>query len=267
MFKDRKPRQVDPITYRAVMKAWKSTCQYCLERSATCLDHIHPFSKGGETEIENLIPACKPCNQRKAAKEFPLQTTLFFQALVADKKRDVELLVEKEKNASKKSKKHKVANRIKNKKAPTNYSLEWELSESLTKEDVLLLSDLYSLEENRLDLGSQSLNITHLNSEDIFLKHGLNVEKFSKFLIEKGSVCFRSSLGCSGRLFSSCSITRSKINEEFKAEAQFSMVAKALFDAVCTDSISDKKVVSVTKEEARKINQFLEAHQDHSVRL
>lgn len=48
-------------------------CQYC-ERELVedgpwpyypTLDHVIPRSRGGQTELENLVVACQPCNQRK----------------------------------------------------------------------------------------------------------------------------------------------------------------------------------------------------------
>lgn len=32
------------------------------------IDHVIPFSKGGEYKIENLVPSCIHCNRTKSAK-------------------------------------------------------------------------------------------------------------------------------------------------------------------------------------------------------
>ena len=37
-------------------------CGYCFEKWATCWDHIIPYSLGGPTNTENLMPACAACN-------------------------------------------------------------------------------------------------------------------------------------------------------------------------------------------------------------
>ncbi len=70
-------------------------CQYCsigigkvhpitkkkMEVKDLTLDHIIPKSKGGQGIPENLVTACKPCNQRKADRTpeqagMPLVTTI-----------------------------------------------------------------------------------------------------------------------------------------------------------------------------------------------
>jgi len=47
------------------------TCQYCLNKfdfDRLTYDHVVPQSRGGQTEWENLVAACKPCNSDKADK-------------------------------------------------------------------------------------------------------------------------------------------------------------------------------------------------------
>lgn len=44
-------------------------CVYCLDEDGPFhLDHVQPFSRGGATDIGNLVVACKPCNLSKRAK-------------------------------------------------------------------------------------------------------------------------------------------------------------------------------------------------------
>ncbi len=46
-------------------------CQYCGDRfSRPCLtlDHIVPVVQGGPKSWENIVTACKPCNQRKGGR-------------------------------------------------------------------------------------------------------------------------------------------------------------------------------------------------------
>ena len=45
------------------------TCQYCgTSRLPLTIDHIKPKGKGGLDTWENLVTACKPCNQKKGDK-------------------------------------------------------------------------------------------------------------------------------------------------------------------------------------------------------
>ena len=40
-------------------------CQYCGERHALTIDHVHPRSKGGLHVWENVVSACTDCNSCK----------------------------------------------------------------------------------------------------------------------------------------------------------------------------------------------------------
>ena len=65
----RLPRQLSvPLTRRTVMARDHYTCQYCGAqpgRSELTLDHVVPRSQGGGTSWENVVTACRSCNQRK----------------------------------------------------------------------------------------------------------------------------------------------------------------------------------------------------------
>lgn len=59
-----------PFTDEA--KAWARVllhdpCSYC-GGSVEHIDHIHPVSRGGRSDWDNLAPACAACNRRKNAK-------------------------------------------------------------------------------------------------------------------------------------------------------------------------------------------------------
>lgn len=46
----------------------ENTCQYCAEEFPTrvlTLDHVRPISRGGPTSWENVVAACRDCNQKK----------------------------------------------------------------------------------------------------------------------------------------------------------------------------------------------------------
>jgi 5-methylcytosine-specific restriction endonuclease McrA len=45
-------------------------CPYCNDRLTVAdfsLDHLHPVSRGGEHELDNLIVCCTGCNQSKGS--------------------------------------------------------------------------------------------------------------------------------------------------------------------------------------------------------
>jgi 5-methylcytosine-specific restriction endonuclease McrA len=54
---------------RNVFKRDHQTCQYCGVRPGTeelTIDHVIPRAQGGQTNWENCVLACVPCNARKA---------------------------------------------------------------------------------------------------------------------------------------------------------------------------------------------------------
>ena len=53
-------------------------CQYCGKRQAKSrltFDHVHPKSRGGKTNWENIVTCCHPCNRRKADM-FPMEADM-----------------------------------------------------------------------------------------------------------------------------------------------------------------------------------------------
>jgi 5-methylcytosine-specific restriction endonuclease McrA len=57
-----------PLSRRTVLARDHYTCQYCNAQPGKAhltIDHIVPRSRGGETEWENVVTACGPCNRRK----------------------------------------------------------------------------------------------------------------------------------------------------------------------------------------------------------
>lgn len=43
-------------------------CLHCGTSEHLSLDHIHPYSRGGEDVLENLQTLCRSCNSRKGAR-------------------------------------------------------------------------------------------------------------------------------------------------------------------------------------------------------
>ncbi|MCS6845817.1 MAG: HNH endonuclease [Caldilineales bacterium] len=65
----RVPRNLGiPLSRRTVLARDQYTCQYCGAtpgRADLTIDHVLPRSRGGVTEWENVVAACRPCNQHK----------------------------------------------------------------------------------------------------------------------------------------------------------------------------------------------------------
>jgi len=60
-----------PLTRRTVLARDRYTCQYCGARpgkSELTLDHVIPRHRGGQTVWENVVTACRACNQRKGGR-------------------------------------------------------------------------------------------------------------------------------------------------------------------------------------------------------
>jgi 5-methylcytosine-specific restriction endonuclease McrA len=64
------PHRRVPATRAAVMLRDAYVCQYCGEspgRANLTVDHVIPRSRGGKHGWENLVTACKRCNQKKGS--------------------------------------------------------------------------------------------------------------------------------------------------------------------------------------------------------
>ncbi|MGV3557555.1 HNH endonuclease [Larkinella arboricola] len=48
-----------------IFKRDSNRCQYCGKHEDLTLDHVMPKSRGGKTNWDNLITACKRCNSQK----------------------------------------------------------------------------------------------------------------------------------------------------------------------------------------------------------
>lgn len=66
---------IEPFTFQDMLSHWEDydlfACFYCgdgLSRGFE-IDHFVPISKGGAHSVHNLVPACKPCNGSKSARD------------------------------------------------------------------------------------------------------------------------------------------------------------------------------------------------------
>jgi len=53
-----------PLNRRAIFTRDQFACQYC-GRAAESIDHVHPRSRGGLHEWENVVASCRRCNTTK----------------------------------------------------------------------------------------------------------------------------------------------------------------------------------------------------------
>lgn len=62
-----RPWQEVPLTKKNVLTRDNHTCQYCGMRDGRTMtiDHVIPKAMGGDFTWENLVTACKECNNRK----------------------------------------------------------------------------------------------------------------------------------------------------------------------------------------------------------
>ena len=59
------PKRTSDPTYlanRAALLADNPLCHWCKRAPATEADHLIEHDRGGTNDIDNLVPACKPCN-------------------------------------------------------------------------------------------------------------------------------------------------------------------------------------------------------------
>jgi len=63
------PRSVWWALRQAVLERDDYTCVYCGRRGGQLtLDHVFPVSRGGTSEMTNLVTACVACNSAKGTK-------------------------------------------------------------------------------------------------------------------------------------------------------------------------------------------------------
>ena len=53
------------VSRRAVLARDNHRCQYCGSGSHLTIDHVIPRSRGGDSNWENMVASCAPCNARK----------------------------------------------------------------------------------------------------------------------------------------------------------------------------------------------------------
>ncbi|QGQ97020.1 HNH endonuclease [Paenibacillus psychroresistens] len=64
----KKKKKISVRLRLAIFKRDSYKCKYCGYGEDLEADHVVPESRGGETSIDNLVTACKVCNQKKGAR-------------------------------------------------------------------------------------------------------------------------------------------------------------------------------------------------------
>jgi 5-methylcytosine-specific restriction endonuclease McrA len=65
------PHQTRALSRKNILMRDRYTCQYChrtLPSAELTLDHVVPRSRLGESNWENLVACCNPCNNRKGSR-------------------------------------------------------------------------------------------------------------------------------------------------------------------------------------------------------
>jgi 5-methylcytosine-specific restriction endonuclease McrA len=57
---------IDPDSWQHVLDFYEGRCAYGCGRWAQHREHVIPKSRGGSSEIYNLVPSCEQCNYRKS---------------------------------------------------------------------------------------------------------------------------------------------------------------------------------------------------------
>ncbi|MEB0141264.1 RNA-guided endonuclease IscB, partial [Undibacterium sp. CCC2.1] len=53
-----------------LLEKWNRRCAYCdAQHVALNIDHVQPRARGGSNRVSNLVLACVPCNNKKAARD------------------------------------------------------------------------------------------------------------------------------------------------------------------------------------------------------
>ncbi len=54
----------------SIKESWNHQCAYCRSTHNLTLDHVNPKTKGGHNTTNNVVPACRSCNQSKGSNHW-----------------------------------------------------------------------------------------------------------------------------------------------------------------------------------------------------
>lgn len=64
----KKRKKINSTERQLVYDKCKGHCAYCgceITIKQMQVDHVYPFNLGGDDDISNMLPACRPCNKYK----------------------------------------------------------------------------------------------------------------------------------------------------------------------------------------------------------
>ena len=67
-----------PFSKKNIMIRDNYTCQYCGSKKELTIDHVIPVSKGGKSNFENCVTACKHCNTKKGGR-LPSEANMYLK--------------------------------------------------------------------------------------------------------------------------------------------------------------------------------------------
>lgn len=67
-----------PFSKKNVMIRDNYTCQYCGSKKELTIDHVIPVSRGGISNFENCVTACKSCNTKKGGR-LPSEANMYLK--------------------------------------------------------------------------------------------------------------------------------------------------------------------------------------------
>ena len=74
------------VEWLILVAQWAGRCAYCGQIAILHADHRTPLARGGSNAIDNILPACAPCNLRKSRMTEPE----FRARLAAEKQRKID---------------------------------------------------------------------------------------------------------------------------------------------------------------------------------
>lgn len=81
---------INKTTRTMLHAAYNFTCVYCNVARSTTLDHIVPLAcNGAKTNLENLVPACRKCNEEKGCTLLDKEIELHLQIMANKVAKDI----------------------------------------------------------------------------------------------------------------------------------------------------------------------------------